>query len=110
MATDILNVDCCIDKNNKVSLKLTVDASITVNGQFDGAMFTINNIDASSIFNDCSTATLNVVGKSINNASQLEITVTGNGDCDYPGSGPSVYSGTIYGKFTVPLVNADDNC
>lgn len=115
MATDTLNVDCCIDKDNKVTCKLTVDASITVTGTFDGTSFTIANIDASSIFADCSVATLNVTGMAINNKTALEIVVTGVADCTYPGYGPgdsltSVYSGNIAGTFTVPLVTPGAAC
>lgn len=110
MATDTLNIDCCIDKDNKVTCKLTVDASITVTGTFNGSSFTIDNIDASSIFADCSVADLTVTGTAINNQTSLEIVVTGTADCDYPGSGPSVYSGNISGSFTIPFVTSEDAC
>ena len=110
MATDTLNVDCCIDTNNKVTCKLTVDASITVTGTFNGSTFTIQDIDASSIFADCSVASLTVTGTAINNKTSLNIVVTGTADCDYPGSGPSVYTGNISGTFTVPLVTSGAAC
>ncbi|HSH40886.1 MAG TPA: hypothetical protein VK973_02045 [Arenicellales bacterium] len=110
MATDTMQVDCCIDENNNVSCTLSVDAAITVNGTFNGTSFTINGIDASSLFADCNTAVLNITGTAVNNNTQLNIVVSGTGDCDYPGSGPSLYSGNISASFSIPLVAGSGAC